>query len=74
MRTPKTDKERWEAAWQAGYKTGKKAADRQLAEDVLSLADDAGMPDSYKDTDSRMQRARDVLEAGVARGKEAANG
>jgi alkylated DNA nucleotide flippase Atl1 len=35
---------------------------RQLAEDVISLAEDAGMPDSYQETDSRMVRARRVLE------------
>jgi hypothetical protein len=34
----------------------------KLAEDLLSLADDAGMPDSYKATDSRVQRARLVVE------------
>lgn len=34
----------------------------QLARDVLSLADDGGMPDSYRETDSRMKRARAALE------------
>ena len=34
---------------------------RQLAEDVLSLAEDAGVPDSYKYTDQRLIRAIGVL-------------
>lgn len=32
----------------------------QLANDVLSLAEDAGMPDSYQETDHRMKRARSL--------------
>jgi len=33
----------------------------QLARDVISLAEDGGMPDSYQQTDQRMIRARAVL-------------
>jgi hypothetical protein len=34
----------------------------QASRDVISLAEVAGMPDSYVQTDSRMRRARDVLD------------
>jgi hypothetical protein len=33
----------------------------QLARDVLSMAEDGGMPDSYFETDSRIVRARATL-------------
>jgi hypothetical protein len=33
----------------------------QLARDVISLAEDAGMPDSYFATDSRIARAQATL-------------
>jgi len=33
----------------------------QLARDVISLAEDGGMPDSYQQTDQRMIRARAAL-------------
>lgn len=33
----------------------------EMAEAVLSLAEDAGMPDTYKESDSRMTAARKVL-------------
>lgn len=35
--------------------------ERDLAKAVLSLADSAGMPDSYWQTDSRVALARSVL-------------
>jgi hypothetical protein len=35
--------------------------ERQLAQAVLSLADSAGMPDSFWETDSRVALARQVL-------------
>lgn len=34
----------------------------QLARAILSLADTAGMPDTYWQTDSRVALARDVLD------------
>lgn len=34
---------------------------QQLAEDILTLAADGGMPDSYWSTDQRMLRACEVL-------------
>ena len=33
----------------------------QLARDIISLAEDAGMPDSYFETDSRIARAQATL-------------
>jgi hypothetical protein len=36
--------------------------ERALAEAILSLADSAGMPDSFRETDSRMILARETLD------------
>lgn len=36
--------------------------ERALAEAIISLADSAGMPDSFRETDSRMILARQTLD------------
>jgi hypothetical protein len=37
--------------------------ERDLAVAIISLAEDAGMPDTYKESDSRMRLARETLES-----------
>jgi len=43
---------------------------RQLAKDVLTMAANGGMPDTYWHSDNRIKRARNVLGWDVVRARE----